>query len=388
MLEDLNNLQVAAKLDPPKDWRPAVSFDELTGMGEATTQGLFDEPNFDEFLRSAGYDPEVYEVVGNTVRTSKWQQREGGDWLTSFRFTFRLKAAQIDLPLLYAQVKKTKAPTTPYKASEKVFVIVPADFQVGKVDSRGGTPELVARIFESYKRIEQKLKASKYGRVVVIDGGDIIESISNKANMQQLATNDLSVPQQVDLAASLMWDLLKITTKYAPTTYASVGSNHCQQRVNGQTVGRPGLDDWGIVIGQQLARLSKEVGLPVEFIIPAPEDESLAYDPFGDGFHILGVWHGHQVSRPEAQADWWSKQAFGHQPVAAATIGVSAHFHHLQVKELGKAHHGGSRFWIQASTSDSGSSWFRRTSGSDSAPGIVCFELEKETYFQGTVFKL
>ena len=387
MLEDLN-LSIASKVDPPKDWRPAVSFDEALGVGEATTKGLVSEPNFDEFLRSAGYDPDVYEVVGNTVRTSKWQQREDGEWLTAFRFTFRLKTAVLDLPLLYAQAKKTKPPTGRSGLSERVFVVVPADFQVGKVDSRGGTPELIARVMESYRRIEQKLKTGKYQKIVVIDGGDIIESISNKANMQQLATNDLSVPQQVDLAAALMWDLLKITTKYAPTVYASVGSNHCQVRVNGQSVGRPGEDDWGIVIGQQLARLAKEVGLPVEFIVPAPEDESLAFDPFGDGFHVLGVWHGHQVGRPEGQVDWWAKQAFGSQPVAAATIGISAHFHHLQVKELGKAHHGGSRFWIQASTSDSGSSWYRRTSGSDSAPGIVCFELECETFFQGTVFKL
>ena len=386
MLDDLVN--IAPKVSSPSGWRPAVEFDETTGMGEATTQGLFDEPNFDEFLRSAGYDPAVYEVVGNTVKTSKWQQREGGEWLTSFRFTFRLKAVSIDLPLLFAQARKTKPSTPPLTASEKVFVVIPADYQVGKVDSRGGTKELIERVFASYARIEKKLKAGKYERIVVIDGGDIIESISNKTNMQQLATNDLSVPQQVDLAAALMWDLLKITTKYAPTTYASVGSNHCQQRVNGQVVGRPGVDDWGIVISQQLARLSREVGLPVTFLIPQPEDESLAFDPFGDGYHILGVWHGHQAARPEGQVAWWEKQSFGHQPIAAATIGISAHFHHLAIKELGKAHHGGSRYWIQASTSDSGSSWYRRSSGSDSAPGIVCFELEKEVAFQGTVYKL
>lgn len=385
MLDDLNNLSAAEKINAPNGWRPAVEFDGE--QGTATTAGLSGTPNFDDFLREVGYDPEHFEVIGNSVRTSKWQKYDG-DWLTSYRFHFRLKNAAIDLPLLYAQAKKTKPSKTPSTASERVFVIIPADFQVGKTDSRGGTPELIERVFASYARIEKKLKAGKYERIVVIDGGDIIESISNKANMQQLATNDLSVPQQVDLAASLMWDLLKLTTKYAPTTYASVGSNHCQQRVNGQTIGRPGLDDWGIVISQQLARLSKAVGLPVTFLIPQPEDESLALDPFGDGFHILGVVHGHQTNRPDGIPDYWKKQAFGHQPIASASILCSAHYHHLQVRELGQSHNGGSRYWIQASTSDAGSSWYRRTAGEDSAPGIVCFELFKGEPFQGTVFKL
>jgi hypothetical protein len=76
----------------------------------------------------------------------------------------------------------------------------------------------------------------------------MIESVSNKASMAQLDSNDLSPFQQQDLAAALLWDLIKLAHKYAPVTYASVGSNHCQWRVNGQAVGKPGLDDVGIVI--------------------------------------------------------------------------------------------------------------------------------------------
>jgi hypothetical protein len=388
MFEELDNLQVAAKQQAPNGWRPAVEFDALKGEGVATTSGLIGEPNYDEFLRGAGYDPDVYEVVGNTVRTSKWQQREGGDWLTSFRFTFRLKNVTADLPLLYALAKKTKPATPPLTASEKVLVIVPADYQIGKIDFRGGTAETIARIHESYRAIEKKLKAGKYEQIVVLDAGDIIEGISNKANLQQLASNDLSVPQQVDLAASLMWDLLKIATKYAPVTYASVGSNHCQIRVGGQAIGRPAVDDWGRNILQQLARLTKEVGLPVNYLVAEPEDESLAFDPFGDGFHVIGLVHGHQSGRPDGVPTWWEKQTFGQQPVAAATVLNSGHFHHLQVRELGASANGGSRYWIQASTSDSGSSWYRRTSGNDSATGIVCYELEKGKHFTGTVYKL
>ena len=132
LLSNLDNLKPAPKIDAPAGWRPAVEFDEQSGLGEATTNGLIDEPNFDEFLRSAGYDPDVYEVVGNTVKTSKWQQREDGPWLTSFRFTFRLKSVHIDLPLLYAEVKRTKAPRSgSQRPLEGVTLVEWADVQTG-----------------------------------------------------------------------------------------------------------------------------------------------------------------------------------------------------------------------------------------------------------------
>lgn len=141
-------------------------------------------------------------------------------------------------------------------------------------------------------------------------------------------------------------------------------------------------------IGRQLARLSREIGLGIRFIEPQPHDESLAHDVFGDGYHVLGLWHGHQASRPEGVPDWWRKQAFGRQPVAGATVGVSGHFHHLRVQELGSTPAGGSRYWIQAATLDNGSGWFRLNSGEDSQPGLVVFTLEQGRDFAGSVVKL
>ena len=386
VLEDLVN--IAPKVNAPSGWRPAVEFDETTGFGEATTQGLISEPNFDEFLRSAGYDPDVYEVVGNTVRTSKWQQREGGEWLTSFRFTFRLKNKLIDLPLLYSQAKQKARKTPVAGLKPKALVILFSDLQLGKSDHRGGTAELLVRVEQVKARLIALVKKEKPSKVVFCDVGDIIESFSNTADMAQLQSNDLSLMSQVDLAATIVWDYLKALSGLVDeVTYATVGSNHCQNRINKQRVGLL-TDDWGVFIGRTLARLSKEVGLGIKFIEPAPHDESLAHDVFGDGYHILGLWHGHQANRPESIPDWWRKQSFGRQPVAGATIGVSGHFHHLRVQELGSTHSGGSRFWVQAATLDSGSNWFRLNSGEDSQPGLVCFLLEAGQDFTGSVLKL
>jgi hypothetical protein len=380
----LEELQPARKLDAPSDFRPAVVFNGSEGT--ATTDGLLDAPNFDEFLAERGYSPEEYEVIG-TPRTSQWQ-RWDGEWLTAYRFHFRKKVTDVDLPTLFAQAKKTVKPKVIKTDKGKVFVVVPSDLQVGKVASRGGTKELLERLFESFDRIEEMFKKGHYEKIIIIDAGDIIESVSNAADMVQLQSNDLSPMQQVDMSAAIMWDLIKRASKYAPVVYGSVASNHCQWRVNKQTVGRPGIDDWGIVILQQLRRLSSEVGLNVEFLIPHPDDEGFAFDVFGDGQHVIGAIHGHQAKRPQGIPEFWKRALFGSAYLAAVTTLVTGHFHHTIVQELGNSPKGGSRWWIQASTMDNGSDWFRRISGEDSMPAITCFELEKGVYYQGEIKRL
>lgn len=380
----LENLGPAPKVETPIGWKPAVEFDGIEGV--ATTPGLADGADFTEFLEQAGYSSDKYEVVGNP-RTSRWQQREGGEWLTSYRFTFRLKPDNaIALPLLYKEAKKTKASNPASNHSDKVLVIATADYQVGKVASRGNTADLVARLMQSFDKIARHLKKNKYDHIYILDAGDIIENFGNAANLAQLQSNDLSIMDQVDLAATLQWDLLKLASKHAPVTYASVGSNHCQWRVSKQTVGKP-VDDWGIFIVKQLRKLSTEVGLDVKFLIPDDYDESLAFDPFDDQFHVVGLFHGHQAGRPDSVPKWLDSQVAGLQPLKNYTIAVSGHFHHTRIQQLGAAHNGGSRWWIQASTSDNGSDWYRLTSGQDSTTGITAFELEQGKHFEGQVIR-
>lgn len=378
----LENLQPAPKLSAQPQYKAAVEFDGT--QGTATTPGYTQEPaNFDEFLLSAGIDPTGIEIIP-PVRTSRWQQREDGEWLTSYRFSFRKKQADLDLPALLAAAKKVKL-QRPTQVSEKALVIAPADLQVGKTGSRGGTPELIARLFATYDQIEQQLKANKYEHIWILDMGDIIESVSNAAMYNQLESNDLSPMQQTDYAAALMLELIKRAVKYAPVTYGSVASNHCQNRFKGQQVGRPGLDDWGIVILQQLRRITTELGLDVDYLVPHPQDEGFA---FRYGVNTIGVIHGHQASRPDGIKKYWQQASFGNQWSQACDVLLSAHFHHLRVEELGQRFDGlGSKFWVQCPTSDNGSDWYRRTSGEDSTTGILTIELHKDKPFAGKVEK-
>ena len=380
----LENLEPAPKITAQPSFRPAIEFDGLEG--EATTPGYATQPaNFDEFLQSAGIDPSDIDIIP-PIRTSRWQQREGGEWLVSYRFTFRKKNLEIDLPLLMSEARKGAGKRKDIKTTDKALIVAPSDFQVGKTGSRGGTQELIARVMRSYERIEQQMKAGKYERIFIMDIGDIIESFSNAAHYNQLESNDLSPMQQTDVATSLMLDLIKRAHKYAPVTYGSVASNHCQNRFKGQQVGKPGLDDWGIVILQQLRRVTKELGMDVEYLIPQPHDEGFA---FQYGVNTIGVMHGHQASRPEGIPKHWASASFGSQWSQPCDTLLTGHFHHMRIEELGQRNDGnGSKFWVQCPTMDASSDWFRRSNGLDSTCGILIIELEKNTPFAGEVRKL
>jgi hypothetical protein len=389
MLEDLST--PAPKVTAPEVWSASITFDASGGEAVLPPRSDLDAPtDVEGFLRDAGINPDEIEIVGEP-RVSRWQVARPFPlepmWMTSVRIRWVKRNAQINLPLLYSLAKKTKPVTPKPVQSGKALVILWSDLQVGKVDHRGGVDAMIHRVAQTQLALIAKVKSVKPERIIFCDVGDTIENFGNAADLHQLQSNDLSIMQQVDLATSFAWESLKQLAKFAPITYLSVGSNHCQWRVNKQRVGKA-TDDWGIHIGRTLARLSHEVGLDITFHEPAPHDESLALDVFGDGFHVLGMVHGHQANRPDSIPDWWRKQAFGKQAVQAATVLVTGHFHHLRVQELGSTQRGSSRYWVMSSTLDNGSNWWRTSQGEDSQPGLVCFELQRNKDFTGTVWKL
>ena len=386
----LENLEPAPAVKTAKTLKPSLEFDGVEG--HAVTPGYSEEPqNFDEFLRDAGMDPTDIDVIP-PVRTSRWQ-RWDGEWLTSYRFTFRKKTSGIDLPLLMQEARKKLGKPKLIKPEARCLVVLWSDLQVGKVDYRGNSEALLERVALMQARLIEQVKREKPEQVIFADLGDTVENFYNANSAQQHYSNDLSIMEQVDVATTLAWQTIRGLAELVPTlTYATVGSNHCQFRAaNGKAIGKP-TDDWGVFIGRQLARLASEVGADnIRFVEPQPHDETLAIDVFDDGFHILGIMHGHQAARPEAIGDWWRKQSFGRQPVADASLLVHGHWHHLRVQELGSVDRGdkvASRFVVMAPTMDNGSNWFKMKSGEDSIPGLATLILEKGIDFTGTVHKL
>jgi hypothetical protein len=381
----LENLNPAQKIEAPKDFRPAIEFDGETGVATLPAVPGGEAPSFEQFLLEQGFDPSEYEIVG-APRTSRWQKYDG-DWLTSYRFNFRKTSPIGDLKLLWSKAKPPKKSKVQVKA-DTALVVMLADYQLGKSDHRGGAQEQLGRILSAYDSLEERFRKGKYEQIIFAEMGDIVEGFSSKMDQQQLATNTMSLMDQVDLATTLTYEIIKRASKYSKVTYATVASNHCQNRINKQAIGLPGNDDWGIFIAKQLHRLSTEVGLALKILIPQPSDETLAVDVFDDQFHVLGLWHGHQSARPDAVPLYWQKASFNQEPIAAASIGLTGHFHHHRTQELGLHPNGGSRYWVMGKTMDNGSSWFKLNGGMESQPGITCFELEKGKHFTGSVFNV
>jgi hypothetical protein len=385
----LENLEPAPKIDAFAPTRAGVEFDGTEGWGQ--TPGLAREPeSFDEFLIDAGIEPEGIEVIP-PVRTSRWQVIQEGEpvWLTSYRFHFRKRNSGIDLPLLWGEAERKAKKPTKTKRKSTALVVLWSDLQVGKVDLKGGLEQMFERVNETHERLVDLIEKEKPKKVIFVDLGDTVENFDNKASQHQLYSNDLSIMDQVDMATTWAWRTIRKLAELVPTvTYVSVGSNHCQWRRNGQVVGKP-TDDWGIFIGRQLARIAQESATTnIRFVEPQPWDESLALDVFDDSYHILGVVHGHQARNVYGLADWWKKQAFGNQPVAAATTLVHGHFHHIHTEEIGATPDGNSKWIIGAPTLDNGSNWWRTRAGDEAPPGLACFILESGKPFTGTIWKL
>lgn len=363
--------------EPPLTGRADITPDGGEFVDVQTTEPVTD---WSDMFRRFNLDPEVFEVVGDTVRMSNWQQSKrtnDGDRdvvnLYSYRALFRRKAAAIDLPALYAAVRRTKLkPVKP--AGESTLVVAWADTQVGKVGQRGGTPELVERLERKRAALAAHIKTRKLTDFVFVDVGDAIEGFENVAS--QMFTNDLSLPQQIDLSAVEMWKTLELLAGFGEVGAVAVPSNHGAWRSGKQSLGRPS-DDWGLAIQQRLLHESVLIGLPISFHQPDTWDESVSVNVRGT---VLGVHHGHQ-SACDQMPKWWAGQQHGAQATADADILLTGHYHHLRVLPTGRSQRTGkSKWWLQAPTLDNGSDWFRNKSGDDSDPGLLVFEINDEGF--------
>ena len=367
--------------EPPPEVTPRTEFDGAQGYIQ--TGPLPEAPkSHQDILTEFGYDPATVEIVGHP-RVSKWQQRtriRGTNtyetvWLSAFKFTIAAKGFEVDLPALYAEVRRSKPHRSAVKAGQEATVVVGwADVQVGKVDHLGGLQELLERLDEKRDALNHYLRRSKFDRIIVADVGDIIEGFSNFP--AQHRTNCLSLMDQVDVAATELWKTLRLCSRFAPVDMLSIPSNHCAWRRDGKSLaGRP-TDDWGLHISKRLERLNTEAGLDITFHRPADWGETLQFDVRGTR---LALAHGHQVSNPDGIRTWWAKMT--HAGVLNADILLTGHFHFASLRPSGRDHETGrSRWHIQCPTLDNGSAWWRNKQGEDGDPALAVFRITADGF--------
>ena len=332
-----------------------------------------------------GLDSELFEIVGDTVRMSQWQQSArtaDGDRdvvdLYSYRAMFRRRQESIDLPALYAvSNRKLSAPVV--SSSDRATVVVFADPQIGKTGRRGGTPELIARIQAKRDLLELRLRKSKPARLVLADAGDGFENFNSGGN--PMFTNDLSLAQQMDAYGVELYKFVELMCKFGPVDVAAVCSNHTAWRNGKQNLGNP-QDDLGLFVHKQVEKIAHAKGLDATWHYPAPYDESVKVDVLGT---TIGLVHGNQFG-PGQSVSWWEKQTFGAQAVASADVLVSGHYHSFSANVAGRNPVTGRQRWsLGAPTLDNGSDWYRTTAGRDSDPGLLVFDVGPDGFDLGSL---
>lgn len=348
----------------PDEWKARQVVTD--GVTEITSGPTTIVGKDEDILRQLGYDPDQIEVLS----TSQWgKEQPDGTWLRSYYFKHRPRASSLDLPALYAAARRKPRTKAPKGSGGRVTVAALADVQAGKVGSRGGTPELVERLTETRHRLAAHLRSVKPTSTVLAEVGDLFEGFESGGN--PMFTNDLSLAQQLDLASTEVYEFVTLMAQFGHVDVMAVTSNHTAWRNGRQNLGRPG-DDLGLLCHRQVEKVAKAAGIDATWHFPAMYDESVTLDVLGT---TLGMVHGNQFS-PGKAADWWGKQTHGGQPVGAADILLTGHYHHLRVEPTGRnPYTGRSKWWLQSPTLDNGSDWFRNLAGDDSDPGLLVFDI-------------
>lgn len=339
----------------------------------AATEKVQDANDVEKFLLSKGLNPDEWEY---SFRFSEWEQRtRDGEvhTLHAFKVSGKRKVgalAQIDLEEYTEYVRSWTIPAPVAKhVNDRSLVLVPTDFQIGKVDWNGGTPETVDQVMQSFANAGYFAVENKPSEIVLIDAGDIVENIYSTSS--QLGTNDLGLPHQVAAAFELMLAGIKLLAPLSPSLkYVCVPSNHGAHRLAPKSPAGAVHEDWGIMLAKILrtaVTLSPSLS-HVEVIIPDDYHDSLSFTTSGT---CIGVVHGHQTGSPDKIGDWWKGQSHGNMPTARARILVTGHWHSLRVQQSGDA-----RYIIVGAASDRGSSWFTNNRGERSDSGIVGFTTE------------
>jgi hypothetical protein len=338
-----------------------------------------DRGAFVAIFEFAGLSQDDYRLRDGTLKFGTWQQSartKDGDrdliQLYSYSGAFdRIKPLDLEADdaadLLRLAKRKRHRPSNP---SKRVRVVIASDPQIGKVNLRGGTPELLARSKSLFHRLDHFIAEEPCGSAIIFDPGDLIEGFENVKSQRH--TNDLSLPSMLRVGRALLTDLIgTVAARHASTQVATVPSNHAAWREDSGYLGIPG-DDFGIdchrAVSEAFAHLPK---LGVSWIWPDEWSPSLAVNVGGAR---VGLTHGDKAKARQFRA-WLAGQTLGSTVLGDCNIIISGHYHTFMVSGcgwLGKRE----RRHIQAPTMDNGSEWWRSLTGDDSAPGIVTFTLE------------
>ena len=362
-------------------WQPGLEVNEQTGLGEITHVGT--DPDYrnklDSILLDWGFDPKHYEIEGS-VRASSWNvQLKGGNTETFYAFKgiVRKKKPGHDkyFQALFKQAKRKPPITKKFDVGDTAFMWFMSDWQLGKKDY--GVENTIKRYDRALQDGVNKIKdlrrlGVKIDEIYMVGMGDITEGCSPHYYESQPHSVSLSLIEQYALARSMIMKTIDTFLPHAPKlVLCGVPGNHGEMtRTSKGQVASTRLDNsdtMHLQICKEIMSANPDRYAKVEVNIP-------------EGFHQtliikgkkVSFTHGHMTGgsgNPENKIEnWWKGQMYGWLPAGDAEILVTAHYHHLRMKQQGD------RTWFQCPSIDASIDFTERT-GLWSHPGVLTFTI-------------
>jgi len=360
-------------------------FAEVSKDSVEISTGVVTEPitNWDSILESFGLDPDIFEVVDDKVRMSKWQSSkrlENGDrdliWLYSYKAVFRRRKKPVLKEDDFAEIRKAirtykRGEFKPNNDKPSTFVVCWADWQLAKSAS-GGVVATTQRILESFDKTVHRVKElRKQGRhieqIAFVNMGDPIESCDGHYASQTYSV-ELNQREQLLLALDLWTRGVSMMADLAQKTkFISTISNHGEWTRRGGRAITTDSDSADAFLADTLQRVVEPHGLIDEWHIPHDE---MSMQVNLSGLEVAFT-HGHKINGKEIE--WLRAQSMrllrenGTEP----RLWVTAHKHHFKVDDFGFA----TRIQCPSLDTDGspsgGSKWFSDIAGQWSSPGTL-----------------
>lgn len=395
-----------------RGWRPGIKFDpETQTPTEITTDAVFDGMTHEDAVRELGVHlPSDYKLVlvdvtfhQSTTEHSWTRSEQGEDAVTqpnrSRRVQWKFKVVKdekggdsLDTTLVFDRIdkmwKKVHRPDRrkySKKSKERTaFGVFQSDDQTGKHDKYGGTLELLERHNGMLEKIIPEIEEVRPDVIYNMHGGDLIENIFNVST--QIADNDLTLDEQVEVGLDLRSMWLAELSQYAPVHHGMVPSNHGRVRkAHGTAAGKPS-SDWGVRIESMAHKQAVARGLDVTLHTATTEHDEWLLIPVFDT--NLAMLHGHQVKGGAKGIDSFvQRHTTNRSPLYWADQVILAHNHDEYDVSLGRGPSGYVRRAIGLGALDGGSAWFEQFTGANSDPSMTTLIIREGYGYDRTSLK-
>lgn len=359
-LKDLLSVPPVTEPKPEAGFNPTTEWDGSRGYIQ--TGGLTQPPVFTELLEFFGYNPNEVRIVG-TLKTSRWQQREDGEWLSSYRFALAPTGAS-GIEDLLADIRKRKPIKSTPSTGDTPFHWLAGDLQLGKIDG-DGTEGIVDRVCQSIERGVVELKRLRRSRPIGMAHlawlGDCGEG-NQSQNGRNMWRTELTVTEQYRVFRRLALYAIDSFLPHVERIEVDVvnGNHDDVQRFQNTRADDGHATESAIALADGL-KLNPAVYGSVSIFVPN-KDESMVTREIGNS--VFTHIHGHQWGRSKV-FDWWAGQALNLHSAGASQFLLHGHEHEFRVQAKKD------RVEICVPTFESRSQWWVDKKGDLSKTGAV-----------------